>query len=557
MNFFTKVVIISFISIFLININSFAQNIDELHLKADSLFDAEQYNESKKLYTEIINIDNKNDSAYNRRANCYNKLSLTDLAISDFNRAIELNPKYSAAIINLSGLYTKQNRPEDALQILSVGIKNMPDSSIFYSIKAYIFNEQKQNDSSLYYYNKAYNLDKTNVLNPYNITLIYAYDYVNIDSALYYAEVACKTDENDTSTYLLKAQVELEFGKFDDAIKTSEKALNKFINYVPFKEIIAEAHLYNEKTDQAIKVGHEILEIDSTNYSAIYIIVTAYMYALDFEKSIEYCQVGIKHYPENYVFYYDAGLNYNSLDNFEESYKYMDLAIKYKEDYYSSYYYKALAELNINTKITFIDTKFKNINQDNFKALDKKIKSKKSDYNYKKLLKTFKATPLKMGFDELFMLYYGNSKQKGTTGYSKSTLNTSFKDRYAEGMFEECIKEAKDVLEKNLTYFPAYDYILASYYNLGDYENFYKYYYLYTGFLHSIWKTGTGATAENALIITSVSDEYAFLSFFGLEFKSQALVNEGGHDYDLMIVDDKENFPNGVFFNIDVFFGKF
>ena len=63
------------------------------------------YDRAISDFNKAIEIDPKHAKAYNNRGNAYNSKGLFDLAISDFNRALEINPKYADAYNNRGYAY--------------------------------------------------------------------------------------------------------------------------------------------------------------------------------------------------------------------------------------------------------------------------------------------------------------------------------------------------------------------------------------------------------------------------------------------------------------------
>ena len=64
------------------------------------------YDSAISDFNKAIEIDPKHDKAYNSRGNVYNVKGLFDLAISDFNEAIDINPKYADAYGNRGYAYS-------------------------------------------------------------------------------------------------------------------------------------------------------------------------------------------------------------------------------------------------------------------------------------------------------------------------------------------------------------------------------------------------------------------------------------------------------------------
>ncbi|MCZ9981576.1 tetratricopeptide repeat protein [Brachyspira hyodysenteriae] len=64
-------------------------NLLNLGIQAANIQD---YKLAEKYFSDIINLDNKNENAYYNRATSKYKLTMYKEAIEDYDKAIELNP---------------------------------------------------------------------------------------------------------------------------------------------------------------------------------------------------------------------------------------------------------------------------------------------------------------------------------------------------------------------------------------------------------------------------------------------------------------------------------
>jgi tetratricopeptide (TPR) repeat protein len=85
------------------------------------------FNEGKKLYdqgdfsgamrkqTEVIGTDSSNYEAYNERGLFYRKTGNYNYALSDFYKALETNPNFSLAYVNMGNVYFDMKKFSDAI----------------------------------------------------------------------------------------------------------------------------------------------------------------------------------------------------------------------------------------------------------------------------------------------------------------------------------------------------------------------------------------------------------------------------------------------------------
>lgn len=87
-------------------------------------------NEAIRVYNSLLEKHPNDSNTLNNRASC--KASINDItgAINDYNKAIQLTPKFEDALINLAILYGKERKYEEALELLNKVILFHANSSI-------------------------------------------------------------------------------------------------------------------------------------------------------------------------------------------------------------------------------------------------------------------------------------------------------------------------------------------------------------------------------------------------------------------------------------------
>ena len=74
----------------------------------------DQFDEAISDYNKAIEIDPKYAKAYNNRGWVYHREGLYDKAISDYNKAIVINPRYAQAYVNRGVAYYRKGDNENA-----------------------------------------------------------------------------------------------------------------------------------------------------------------------------------------------------------------------------------------------------------------------------------------------------------------------------------------------------------------------------------------------------------------------------------------------------------
>jgi hypothetical protein len=85
---------------------------------------------------------------------------------------------------------------------------------------------------------------------------------------------------------------------------------------------------------------------------------------------------------------------------------------------------------------------------------------------------------------------------------------------------------------------------------LGNSDEAKKQHSIVIGLLQSI-RTGDGKTPETAFTVITVREEYSLIRMLGLRRQNQALIANGGHQYDVLDVVDKGGQSQTLYFQVD------
>lgn len=125
-----------------------------------------------------------------------------------------------------------------------------------------------------------------------------------------------------------------------------------------------------------------------------------------------------------------------------------------------------------------------------------------------------------------------------------------------EKKFEEAIRIAQTVLEKNYVHIFAHFVSRIAYRELGDQKKYEYHHFVTNGLIQSILRSGTGQDPEGALLVISTDEEYMILNVIGLKSKMQSTLKVADQTYDkLSIVDRKTGDAGEIFFNVTIPFG--
>lgn len=128
---------------------------------------ARVYHDEISLWSHTIAINNRAWVAYNNRGAAYSEKGWQTPAIKDFDKAIELMPKYPEAYNNRGCAYHKIDNFAQAIRDCSQAIKLKPDFANAYNSRGIAYAKSGQQDAGIKDFNKSIELLPTNP-DPYN-----------------------------------------------------------------------------------------------------------------------------------------------------------------------------------------------------------------------------------------------------------------------------------------------------------------------------------------------------------------------------------------------------
>ena len=106
-------------------------------------------------YTKAIEINPKYTEAYYNRGNTYEKQGNLTQAISDYTKAIEINPKYTAAYCNRGNAYQTQGNLKEAISDYTKALEINPNFAGVYINRGDVYQTQGNLPLAIADYNKA------------------------------------------------------------------------------------------------------------------------------------------------------------------------------------------------------------------------------------------------------------------------------------------------------------------------------------------------------------------------------------------------------------------
>jgi tetratricopeptide (TPR) repeat protein len=203
----------------------------EAHLaKGHALKAKGDYPEAANAYSQVLQYDANSAEAYNGRGESYMEMSppVYDLALSDFQNALNLNRMDAAALSNMGHVQvTIGQNPQDAIRVLDEALELRSDDARAYRDRGLARAMLREFDKATADLNKAVEADPTDYENYGTLATIHQFqeDYAQAADALTKAienYKPKKTGEPDTyiTGYIFRADVRLKLAETEtDAAK--------------------------------------------------------------------------------------------------------------------------------------------------------------------------------------------------------------------------------------------------------------------------------------------------------------------------------------------------
>lgn len=196
-----------------------------------------------------------------------------------------------------------------------------------------------------------------------------------------------------------------------------------------------------------------------------------------------------------------------------------------------------------------------------YKALDlKAIKSFASSKTYDEQLTRYLTNDTTLTVDEYVNLYYGQALRDDFRAYashdSVRVLNNYLRKSKDTIDFHKVIYYTTMIL-KDYPFDIERIFITGAVYDkIGFQDSAAVWFNKYHKLISAILTSGDGLSEKTAFVVTQVADEYAVLEAFRLQVTGQSLIIKKKKHYDLMSVAPNARKIKQLYFNIDLFYGK-
>ncbi|MCZ8250285.1 tetratricopeptide repeat protein [Microcystis sp. LE19-195.1E] len=244
-------------------------------------------------YNKAIELNPNHANAYNNRGNLYKDLQKYDLALADYDKAIEINPNFAILYYNRGGLYYNQQKYELALSDINKAIELNPNYAEAYNNRGLLYTDLQKYDLALSDYSKAIDINP-NLAEAYvNRGVLYRLQE-KYDLALSDYSKAIEINRNLAGTYYNRGVLYHNQQKYDLALADYDKAIELNHNYAEAYYNRGNLYYNLRKYDLALSDYSKAIDINPNDASAynnrgvLYFGQKKYELALsDYNKAIE------------------------------------------------------------------------------------------------------------------------------------------------------------------------------------------------------------------------------------------------------------------------------
>lgn len=277
------------------------------------------YDQALSDFNRAITIDPGSAQAYAGRARAYNIQKQYDLAITDLNKAIELDPNLAIAYYRRGVAYGAKEMGDQAIADYTRAAELKPDMANAYSMRAGIYGNRKDYEKAIAGYSKAIELAPT--FSGYYYWRGWCYQQLKqYDRALADFTKYIETDNKTASSYSSRAMFYFDMKQLGNALSDFSRAVELDSNNA--QRYLSRAYCLVEmkKYDEAIADYKTALQMNPEDMDSIYGgLSLCYERKKDYASAIATCTEAIRNNPQSALNYNNRGYIYVLTGDYEKA----------------------------------------------------------------------------------------------------------------------------------------------------------------------------------------------------------------------------------------------
>jgi protein O-mannosyl-transferase len=214
-----------------------------------------------KNFNKAIELDPGYASAFNNRGATHNKKGQPDLAIQDFNKAIALDPGYASAYNNLGTVYNNSGQSDLAIRDFDKAIELDPKDASAFNNRGAAYNNKGQPDQAIQNFNKAIELNPKDA-SAYNNRGTAYNNKGQPDLAIQNFTRAIELDPQCAAAYRGRGVIYSKSGQLELAIQNFSKAIELRPQFAEDYYGRGVAYQLNDQFDLAFQDYSKAIEIN-------------------------------------------------------------------------------------------------------------------------------------------------------------------------------------------------------------------------------------------------------------------------------------------------------
>ncbi|NJO65328.1 MAG: tetratricopeptide repeat protein [Richelia sp. RM2_1_2] len=267
-------------------------------------------------YNKAIQINSNDAKIYNNRGVLYDKQEKWELALADYNKTIQINPNLAQAYYNRGNIYSEQRKWKLALADYNKAIQINPNYANAYNNRGNLYYEQKKWELALSDFKKTIQINPNNASAYYNRGVLY-YEQRKWELALSDFKKAIQINSNYVNAYYNRAKLYKKQKKWKLALADYNKVIQISPNHA--QAYNNRGNLYSEYRiwDLALADYTKAIQINPNNASTYNNRGIVYDEQKKWELALSDYNKAIQINPNLASAYYNRGLLYQEQKKWE------------------------------------------------------------------------------------------------------------------------------------------------------------------------------------------------------------------------------------------------
>ena len=182
-----------------------------------------QYDQAISDFTKALEINPRDTMVYNNRGVAYKNKGLYGQAISDLTKSLEINPRYADAYYNRGLVYSDKGQHDQAISDYTKALEINPRYAEVYNDRGIAYEKKGQSDQAISDFTKALEINPRYAYAYYNRGFAYS-DEGQYDQAISDFNKVIEIDPRDADAYINRQIAYKKKGQNDRAISDYNEA---------------------------------------------------------------------------------------------------------------------------------------------------------------------------------------------------------------------------------------------------------------------------------------------------------------------------------------------